>query len=79
MNKSRKTYHVTKTEKGWHGKKEGGERASITGDTKEEVLRRTIEIAKKQGDSSVVIHKQDGKIQEERTYPNSSDPFPPEG
>lgn len=79
MNKSRKTYHVTKTEKGWQGKKEGGGRASIIGDTKEEVLRRTIEIAKKQGDSSVVIHKQNGKIQEERTYPKSSDPFPPEG
>jgi hypothetical protein len=38
-----------------------------------------IEIAKNRGDSSVVIHKQDGEIQEERTYPKSSDPFPPEG
>jgi hypothetical protein len=79
MSKSRTTYHVTKTEDGWKGKKEGGERASVIGDTKEEVMRKTIEIAKKQGDTSVVIHKQDGKIQEERTYPKSSDPFPPEG
>jgi hypothetical protein len=79
MSKQRTTYHVTKTDDGWEGKKEGSERASVTGNTKEEVVKKTIELAKKQEDSSVVIHKQDGKIQEERTYPKSSDPFPPEG
>ncbi len=79
MSKQRTTYHVTKTDDGWKGKKEGAERASIKGDTKEEVVKKTIELAKKHEDSSVVIHKQDGKIQEERTYPKSSDPFPPEG
>ena len=79
MSNQRKTYHVTKTDKGWQGKKEGGDRATVTGDTKEEVMKKTIDIAKKLGDTSVVIHKQDGKIQEERTYPKSSDPFPPEG
>lgn len=79
MSKNRTTYHVTKSDDGWQGKKEGGERASVKGNTKEEVLKKTIEIAKNQGDASVVIHKQDGKIQEERTYPKGSDPFPPEG
>jgi hypothetical protein len=79
MSKQRTTYHVTKTDEGWQGKKENGERASVKGETKEEVMKKTIEIAKNQGDSSVVIHKLDGKIQEERTYPKSSDPFPPEG
>ena len=76
---SRKTYHVTKTDSGWQGKVEGGKRASVTGETKEEVKQKTIDIAKNQGDTSVVIHKGDGKIQEERTYPKSSDPYPPEG
>jgi hypothetical protein len=75
----RKTYHVTKTDDGWQGKLEGGQRASVTGNTKEEVLKKTIEIAKNQENSSVKIHKSDGKIQEERTYPKKSDPFPPEG
>ena len=75
----RKTYHVTKTDDGWQGKAQGGERASVKGNTKEEVVKKTIEIAKKQESSSVKIHKVDGKIQEERTYPRSSDPFPPEG
>ena len=75
----RKTYHVTKTDEGWQGKLENGQRASVTGDTKAEVLNKTIEIAKNQTNSSVIIHKSDGKIQEERTYPKKSDPFPPEG
>lgn len=79
MSKHRTTYQITKTDDGWQGKKEGGERASVKGDTKEEVMKKTIEIAKKQEDSSAVIHKKDGEIQEERTYPKSSDPFPPEG
>ena len=46
-------------------------------ETKKEAVRKTIEIAKKQQDSQVIIHKQDGKIQEERTYGN--DPHPPKG
>lgn len=71
----RKTYHVTKTADGWQGKAEGGQRASTTGSTKAEVMQRTIEIAKNHsGNSNVIIHKQDGKFQEERTYPRSSDP-----
>lgn len=71
----RKTYHVTKTETGWQGKAEEGQRASTTGNTKAEVMQRTIEIAKNHnGNSNVIIHKQDGKFQEERTYPKSSDP-----
>jgi len=75
----RKTYHVTKTDDGWQGKLEGGQRASVKGGTKDEVLKKTIDVAKKQGISSVKIHKSDGKIQEERTYPKKSDPFPPKG
>ncbi|NPA37298.1 MAG: DUF2188 domain-containing protein [Chlorobi bacterium] len=75
----RKTYHVTKTDDGWQGKIENGKRASVKGKTKEEVVKKTIEVAKKQGNSSVKIHKRDGKIQEERTYPKGTDPFPPKG
>lgn len=75
----RKTYHVTKTEQGWQGKAENAQRASVTGQTKAEVKQKTIEIAKSQGKTSVKIHKENGKIQEERTYPKSSDPCPPRG
>lgn len=70
-----KTYHVTKTDDGWQGKAEGAGRASTTGSTKQEVTQRIIEIAKNQPEPvSVRIHKMDGKIQEERTYPGSADP-----
>lgn len=75
----RKTYHVTKTDSGWQGKLENGERASVIGKTKAEVQKETIELAKKQGNTSVIIHKENGKFQEERTYPKGSDPYPPEG
>lgn len=75
----RPIYHVTKTDDGWQVKKEGGQRASLTGETKVEVVKQAVELAKKQDAASVVIHKQDGKIQEERTFPKSSDPFPPKG
>jgi len=75
----RKVYHVTKTDDGWQGKLEDGQRASVKGETKADVLKKTIELAKNQENSSVKIHKTDGTIQEERTYPKSSDPFPPEG
>ena len=73
----RTTYHVVKTNDGWQGKKEGTQRASVTGETKKEVVQKTIEMAKKQENSSVRIHKVDGKFQEERTYGN--DPNPPKG
>ncbi len=75
---TRKTYHVTQNPDGtWKGKARGAERASTVGDTKAEVMSRTIEIAKNQQDSQVIIHKKDGEIQEERTYGN--DPYPPKG
>lgn len=74
---ARKVYHVTKTPDGWQAKVEGNERASFTAPTKAEILKTTTESAKSQGNTSVVIHKKDGRIQEERTYGN--DPYPPKG
>jgi hypothetical protein len=41
----RKNYHVTKTNDGWQGKLEKGQRASVTGSTKSEVVQKTIAIA----------------------------------
>ena len=72
------TYHVTKNSNTgkWQGKAQGASRASVTGDTKAEVMRETIDIAKNK-DGSVIVHKQDGKFQEERTY--RKDPYPPKG
>lgn len=72
-------YDVTKTATGWQGKQEGTMTPVVKGETKREVVARTIEIAKKQPLSSVRIHRQNGTIQEERTYPRSSDPHSSRG
>jgi uncharacterized Fe-S cluster-containing radical SAM superfamily protein len=43
-------------------------------DNKAEVVKRTIEVAKKQPNAQVCIKGRNGRIQEEHTYPRSSDP-----
>ncbi len=76
---TRKKYHVTQKPDGsWQGKAQGAERASVVSNTKQEAMSRTIEIAKNKPSSQVIIHKMDGKFQEERTY-GGKDPFPPKG
>jgi len=66
-------YHVTKTDSGWALTKQGADRASKIAATKAEIL----EFASAFFDgktASLKIHKEDGTIQEERTYPRSADP-----
>ena len=75
---SRKVYDVSqRPDDKWQGKARGGERASVVRETKEQAVKDTTRIAKNQDPSQVVIHKTDGKIQEERTF--GKDPFPPKG
>ncbi|MGD8718183.1 MAG: DUF2188 domain-containing protein [Candidatus Zixiibacteriota bacterium] len=75
----RESYHVVHDgdENLWKVKREGADRASSTHDTKEEAVDKARELAKNNEPSQIIIHKQDGKIQEERTYGN--DPYPPKG
>lgn len=46
-------------------------------DRKEDALAYGMKVAHKAVPSSLVIHKKNGEIQEERTY--GDDPFPPRG
>ncbi|MDX2063509.1 MAG: DUF2188 domain-containing protein [Bacteroidia bacterium] len=73
-----KTYHLTKTDKGWEVRAEGADRATLTSTTKAEALQKFRETvahkATQERPMSLRIHKTDGKIQEERTYPRSADP-----
>ena len=59
----------------WELKPEGGDRALRRFDRKEDATKGGVlsDALGKQG-GSVRIHKQDGRIQEERTYPGSKDP-----
>ena len=76
MKKSkRKSYHViySKQLKVWRVKLSG----KIVVDsipTKVIAIARGKKLAKSEKLGQLVIHKMDGKIQEERTYPRSSDP-----
>lgn len=48
--------------------------------TKVDAVKRTAKVAKADpAPVTVKIHKQDGKIQEERTYPSKADPHKSKG
>lgn len=66
-------FHITPTENGWALKKQGAERASKTATTKAEIIKLASEFLDGKT-ASLKIHKEDGSIQEERTYPRSADP-----
>jgi hypothetical protein len=67
-------YHITKHPNGWALKKEGAQRATKVTSTKSEMINSIKGGTHTNSPSSVKIHKANGKIQEERTYPRSSDP-----
>ena len=66
-------YHITKKGDKWKLTKEGNRRASRTANTKNEIIRVMREYMEDKP-GSVKIHKLDGTIQEERTYPRKDDP-----
>jgi len=66
-------YHVTQDEGKWKLTKEGNDRASKTAETKKEIIKEVQQYMENKT-GSVKIHKEDGKIQEERTYQRKDDP-----
>ncbi len=66
-------YHITKDGKDWKLTREGANRAAIVAPTKEQIIQETRKFAQNK-DISVKIHKENGRFQEERTYPRSKDP-----
>ena len=71
-------YHISATDSGWELRKQGATRASKTAATKDEMLQITAAFLEGRT-ASVKIHKKDGTLQEERTYPRSADPSRSEG
>ncbi|KXO80736.1 DUF2188 domain-containing protein [Stutzerimonas stutzeri] len=66
-------YHISATDSGWELRKQGATRASKTAATKDEMLQITAAFLEGRT-ASVKIHKKDGTLQEERTYPRRADP-----
>lgn len=66
-------YHLSPTSDGWELKKAGADRASRRAATKQELVSMLPDFFEGKT-ASVKIHKADGTIEEERTYPRSADP-----
>ncbi|HDS1733157.1 DUF2188 domain-containing protein [Pseudomonas sp. BP8] len=66
-------YHLSPTSDGWELKKAGADRASKRAATKQELVSMLSDFLDGKT-ASVKIHKADGTIEEERTYPRSADP-----
>lgn len=69
-------YHLTKKGNEWRLEKAGSNRAKIKAFTKAAAMQKMRDYMKAH-EGSVRIHKQGGRIQEERTCPRSKDPRDP--
>ena len=70
---SNRVYHVIQNGRnGWKGVMEHSKHTPVTGDSKQDVINRTIAMAKCHSRCSVIIHKADGSIQEEQVFPRST-------
>ena len=66
-------YHLTKKKDEWRLEKAGSNRAVVKAPTKAEAIQKMRKHMSK-NEGSVRIHKENGRIQEERTYPRGKDP-----
>lgn len=63
-----KTYRVMPADDGWIVKAEGAKRASSRHTKKPEAVKQARVFAERPGTVNVIIHRQDGTVQESRTY-----------
>jgi len=66
----RRSFHFThdKKKEDWKLFEQGSKRAIRRFSTKEEGVKVSSGLVRSKGNSQLIIHKVDGKIQEERTY-----------
>ena len=75
-----KNYHLTKDGENWKLKKENGTRATkVFEGNKEDAIKQSAQFLKSNEGGSLKIHKTNGRIQEERTYPKANDPSESKG
>jgi hypothetical protein len=72
---ARKIYWVRRVDAKW--KVRTGDHTLSVHDRKEDAVRSAVAVASNNAPSSLKICRQDGTIEDERTYGN--DPFPPRG
>lgn len=71
-------YHLTKGDDCWILKSEGGDTEKLLSEDKSRAIKEAVEWLSDQT-ASLKIHKMDGTIEEERTFPRSADPRESEG
>ena len=63
-----KIYHVVKSLQGWKAELENSNWSVFRHPVKKEVIKKVIELAQKEKQCQVIIHKADGTIEEERLF-----------
>ncbi len=66
-------YHLTKGDDCWILKSEGGETEKLLSEDKAAAVKEAAELLARET-ASLKIHKLDGTIEEERTFPRAADP-----
>ncbi len=73
-------FHLVKKDGVYKLKRENALRASkVIDSNKVDAIKKAKEFILKNGGGSLKIHKVNGRIQEERTYPKSKDPIQTKG
>ena len=62
-------YHLAPTEDGWSIRAEDSDQAVATVGTKKEGVSRARDLARNQAPARLVIHRTDGTIQQQHSYP----------
>lgn len=65
---ARKTWFVKPHERGWQILADGARRATAVTDRKNDAVKGAKDIARRNEPSRVVVHKQDGTVQNEFSY-----------
>jgi hypothetical protein len=63
-----KIYHVIKSIQGWKVEMENSNWSLFRNPIKKEVIKKAIQLAQKEKEGHVIIHKADGSIEEERIF-----------
>ncbi|WP_165496979.1 DUF2188 domain-containing protein [Phytopseudomonas dryadis] len=67
-------YHIVPVEVGWAFQRDGAEQAAKVTETREELLRlMPVYMAGKDG--TLILHRADGSVERELSYPSEIDPF----
>lgn len=63
-----KVFHIIKSIQGWKIEEEGKMFSLFRSPLKKEALERALELVKKEKESRIIIHNEDGSVSQERCF-----------